>query len=59
MNPKWKRPRKRGLGDVVETVAEPIAAVIDFVFHTNIKGCSGCQKRKESLNELVPFDRDR
>lgn len=53
---KWKRPKRRGLGDVVETIAQPIAKVIDGVLHTNIQGCGACQKRKEFLNQLVPFE---
>lgn len=43
-----------GLGDAVATVAQPVAKVIDAVFHTNVQGCGGCKKRQEALNNLVP-----
>jgi hypothetical protein len=48
-------PKIKGLGDVVAKVAEPIATVIDKVFHTHIKGCSTCAKRRKKLNDLVSF----
>jgi hypothetical protein len=41
------------LGDAVEKVAQPIAGAIDKVAGTNIKGCGGCKKRKEWLNNLT------
>lgn len=43
-----------GLGDLVATVAQPIARAIDTVAGTNIKGCGGCAKRRAALNRLVP-----
>lgn len=46
--------RTFGLGDLVATVAQPIARAIDAVAGTNIKGCGGCKKRQEALNRLVP-----
>lgn len=47
----------RGLGDVVAVVANPIAAAIDKLSKgkTKLKGCSACAKRKEMLNQLLPF----
>ena len=58
MSVKWKRPRKlKGLGDVIELLAEPIAKGLDAVFKTNIQGCGACQNRKDKLNEMVPFDK--
>ncbi len=45
----------KGLGDVVEKLADPIARLSDRVFKTKIKGCSACAKRKEMLNHLVPW----
>lgn len=46
-----------GLGDVVASLANPIAKVINKALGTNIgsdkPGC-GCKKRKEALNKLVP-----
>ena len=41
----------KGLGDVVESFAKPIARAIDRVAGTNIQNCGGCQKRKEWLNQ--------
>ena len=39
-----------GLGDAVHAVAQPIAAAIDKLTGTNIKGCSACAKRRAILN---------
>lgn len=49
---KWK-----GLGDAVASVAQPIAGAIDMATRgrTKLKGCSACAKRKEMLNQLLPF----
>jgi hypothetical protein len=47
--------RLRGLGDIVAAVAEPLAAASDKILKTKIKGCSGCAKRREMLNHLIPF----
>lgn len=53
---RWKTAKKRsGLGDLVEEIAQPIAQALDIVFHTTISGCGSCQKRKEKLNEWMPF----
>ena len=54
-SPDWKAPSS-GLGDVVHKVAQPIARVIDKTLGTNIQGCGGCKKRKESLNKHFPLD---
>lgn len=43
-----------GLGDAVEIIAKPVAAGIDALFHTNIKNCGGCAKRKDAFNKAVP-----
>lgn len=45
----------RGLGDKVESIAQPIAKVIDRVAGTNIQECGGCKKRKEWLNKNFPL----
>jgi hypothetical protein len=47
----------RGAGDLVAKVAEPIAGVIDMMSRgkTKLKGCSACAKRKDMLNQLLPF----
>lgn len=44
----------RGLGDLVATVAEPIARASDALLGTKLVGCGGCAKRKAALNALVP-----
>ena len=45
------KPNK-GLGDLVETIAQPIAKAIDKVAGTKIQECGGCKKRKEYLNKI-------
>lgn len=45
----------KGLGDVVERIAKPIAKSIDRVLGTNIESCGGCNKRKNSLNKKFPI----
>jgi hypothetical protein len=45
---------KKGLGDVVALVAQPIAGAIDKALGTNIKGCGACAKRREALNNRFP-----
>jgi hypothetical protein len=59
---KWRRyqifmnPAKmQGVGDLVSAFAQPIAGAIDAVFKTNVKGCSACARRREKLNNLLPF----
>lgn len=42
----------KGLGDLVEKVAKPIAKAIDKVVGTDIEHCDGCDKRKDFLNRL-------
>jgi hypothetical protein len=46
----------KGLGDLIHKVANPIAKAIDSVAGTNVQGCGGCAKRRESLNKLMPFN---
>lgn len=45
----------RGLGDVVHAIAHPIAELMDATLGTNIKGCGGCARRREFLNQAVGF----
>lgn len=45
----------RGLGDVVEAVAKPLARKIDRIAGTRIEQCSGCAKRRAALNRVFPF----
>lgn len=50
-----KVKKMKGAGDAVAAVAEPIAAMMDKMFKTKIKGCSACAKRREMLNQYIPF----
>jgi hypothetical protein len=43
-----------GLGDAVEAIAKPIARTIDALTGSKIQECGGCQKRKDSLNRVMP-----
>lgn len=52
---EYKRFKLQGMGDVVALAAEPIASVMDKVLKTRVKGCGGCRKRREMLNQLMPF----
>jgi len=45
----------RGLGDVVERIAKPIARRLDRALKTNLENCGGCAKRRDRLNAAVPF----
>ena len=56
--PKVSARKYRGLGDVVEAVAKPIAKGIDAVLGTDIEHCEGCAQRKGLLNDLVPFGKE-
>lgn len=49
-----------GLGDVVDavTTATGIKAVTEAVAKATGREC-GCKKRREALNKLVPFGKDR
>jgi hypothetical protein len=47
----------RGLGDVVHSVAQPIAKVIDKALGTNVQGCWSCAGRREALNNAMPFNK--
>ncbi len=38
-------------GDVVHTVANPLAKGIDAVLGTKVAGCAGCKKMRENLNQ--------
>ena len=50
------RQKMRGAGDAVAVVAQPIAGLIDKMFKTKVKSCGGCAKRREMLNQLLPFN---
>ncbi len=62
-DPRWRpwaevvnrqQMRKRGLGDVVAAVAQPIARGIDAVAGTDLANCAGCGQRKKDWNKAVP-----
>lgn len=48
----------RGLGDVVEAVAKPIARQIDRIAGTDIEHCHGCAARRKMLNKRFPAKGD-
>lgn len=45
----------KGIGDVIALVAKPIARASDTMLGTSLTNCRGCEKRKESLNQAIPF----
>jgi len=45
--------RPKGLGDMVASIAQPIARAIDRVAGTNVQGCGGCKRRQEALNAMT------
>lgn len=45
-------PKPAGLGDLVATVAKPIAFAVDKLFGTNLRGCLSCQRRRARLNRI-------
>jgi len=45
----------RGLGDLVASVAQPIARAIDTVAGTRVASCGGCKARQAALNRALPF----
>jgi len=47
----------RGLGDLVHTVAQPIAWAIDKALGTNVQGCWSCAGRRQTLNEILPLNK--
>jgi hypothetical protein len=51
----YVKNRMRGAGDMVAAFAQPIAGAIDKVFKSRVKSCSACAKRKDMLNQLLPF----
>lgn len=53
--PKVSASKYRGLGDVVHAVARPVARVSDAVLGTDLGNCSGCRRRRESLNRAFPL----
>jgi len=52
---RWRRPRAKGLGDLVHAMAQPIARAIDRVAGTDIEHCGGCAKRRATLNAAFPL----
>ena len=56
--PKVSASKYRGLGDVVKSVAHPVAKLIDGALGTDLQNCGGCQGRQEWLNDAVPFKKE-
>jgi len=55
--PVWLRLRReyrRGLGDRIARIAQPIARAIDAVAGTDLQNCNGCAQRQELLNQKFP-----
>ncbi len=48
----------RGLGDVVEAVAKPVARMIDRIAGTDIEHCPGCARRRDALNRRFSLRRE-
>ena len=46
---------RRGLGDLVATIAEPIAALSDKHLGTHLVGCNSCAQRRAALNKAVSW----
>lgn len=51
--PRVSARKYRGLGDVVERIAKPIARGIDRIAGTDIEQCKGCANRRDWLNNLT------
>jgi hypothetical protein len=48
---RWRRPRIIKIGNVVESLALPVARLIDSVLNTDIQNCEACKKRRDRWNE--------
>lgn len=53
-NKNQEQQKSRGLGDLVSSIADPIARLSDAMLGTKLVGCGGCAKRKAALNKLIP-----
>jgi len=42
--------RGASLGDIVHTLAKPVAKALDKTFGTKLQGCGACAKRRAKLN---------
>ena len=58
MNRIVKKSKPKGLGDTIEslTTATGIKAVVEKVSEAIGVPC-GCEKRREALNEIFPYDK--
>lgn len=45
----------KGLGDTVEKIIHKVGDTLRIEFIRKKKGCEGCRRRKELLNNLVPY----
>lgn len=52
--PLWGRPSLRGIGigDLVASVARPIARASDAVLGTKLTGCTSCAERRRKWNQV-------
>ena len=50
-----KRHAMAGAGDLVASVAKPIARMVDKAFGTDLEHCGGCEQRRAALNRALPF----
>ena len=48
----------RGLGDMVEAAAKPVARMIDRIAGTDIEHCSGCARRRDAMNRRFSLRRE-
>ncbi len=46
-----------GFGDTVAKVLKPFIKLSDKLLKTNLKNCGSCNKRKEVLNSMFPYEK--
>lgn len=47
--------KPRGLGDLVASIARPIARAVDAVLGTDLENCGSCAQRQEDWNVKFPL----
>ncbi len=55
--PRISSKKYRGLGDLVHAVAHPVAVGIDALTGSHLATCASCSRRREKLNQAIPFER--
>jgi len=48
----------RGLGDVVASLAKPVAMILDRVAGTDLENCPACARRRAGLNRRFSLRRE-